>query len=223
MLNDENGFQQALQEELNARTKLEHLPSAKMQAWRDCERQEFAALGRHPLPKFMGYNLYTDTARSLQWCHQMVTDPQRRKLEGLSAITYPRRVLCVLARAIGYRYWRGLETIENKLNGAVLDDFNAQRQNFRQEFSRMADAAHLANARGEAPHLVMPVVLMVEAELLALCPWLECVGANSDARQLLENAHVSGRKGTSKTYTPDEDADFEALFVPMPHFVRTRI
>ena len=182
------GFDLALMRELNSRTKLTAPPSQHLQAWRNYERQKFAVPGRHPAPDNMGYNLWTDTARTLRWAHGVLTDPAYMKRTGFAPKTIARRALARVSEAIGYRYLRGLEVIACKLEGAELQKFTQERKAFCHTFEQAADAAHVINDKGQNFGVALTVVRLFANELLALCPWLEQVGQASGAAELRKGA-----------------------------------
>lgn len=181
-----------LERETRANTQYHRPPSEQIAAWRSYERGMFAFLGRNPPPAFMGYNLWADTAKALQWAHDVLAHPAFLKSTGFTKKTAPRRALAMLARAFGFRYMRGLESVEHGLDSAALQRFKRERKTFREVFSMDADAAHAANATGKAPEQVLELVQVFAAELKALVPWLELAGRHQDAKQLLDGIECIG-------------------------------
>lgn len=177
-------FDRLLTRELVSRTKLTCPPSVQLQACRDYERQKFGLIGRNAQRRNMGYNLWTDSTRTLRDCHRMLTDNDYRKSTGFTTRTVSRRAISGIAQAIGYRYMRGLEVIEYKLNTDDLEHFQCERTDFRQAFEQAADEAHAINDKGQNPTAALSVVQMFHDELIALCPWLEQVGETSGATAL---------------------------------------
>lgn len=176
----------ALQRELKQRTKLNQPPSQHIQAWREYERAFFFDRGLHPSPALMGYNLWTDSAGLLRWAHQVLTDDVFSESTGFHKPTIPRRALAVLCKAFGYRYLRGLEVFEGRLNGGQHARFLRERMTFRREFEQRADVAHSINDKGQNPDAALQVVQMFAQELLALSLWLEQIGESADAVCLCE-------------------------------------
>ena len=106
---EERQYDNTLRKDLEKRTKLNQPPSQHVQAWRDYERDWFFARGRNPSGERMGYNLWTDAASGFRAVHALLTDDEYRKSTGRQKKTTPRWALAVVAKAIGYRYQRGLE------------------------------------------------------------------------------------------------------------------
>lgn len=177
-------FDRLLSRELNSRTHLKSPPSAHLQAHRDYERQKFGYLGRNPQPRNMGYNLSTECTGLLRWAHRVLTDDSFRKMTGFTRKTIPRRAVCRIAEAIGYRYMRGLESIEHKLRGEYLATFQAERIQYRHKFEKTADYAHACNDNGQRPDLAIGVVLAFHDELLSICPWFDLIGQATEGARL---------------------------------------
>ena len=181
---DEAEFDRVLKRELDQRTPQTAPPSAHVQAHRDYERQKFHWLGRNPQPRNMAYNLYEDCTRTLRWAYRTLVDSDYRKMTGFTQRTIPRRAVCRIAEAIGYRLMRGTESIEHKLKGDDLTAFRSERMKYCHHFEQTADNAHACNEKGQHPDLALDVVLGFRDELLALCPWFERIGMPADAERL---------------------------------------
>jgi hypothetical protein len=175
----------ALSARLAKLTTLKTPPSIQMQAYRDYEYAKFGALNRRGAPWNTGYNLCTNAVEMTEWAHGVLTDPGFLRSTGFTKRTAPRRALRHIANAYGYRYIRGLEAIESGLSDdAQLAKFRSERMEFRHVLETSADAAHAINDKGQNPGAALEVVQMFARELLALCPWLELAGRESDAREL---------------------------------------
>ena len=183
---DEIEFDQMLTAELNHWTKPAVLPSRQIQAWRAYERAKFFALGRHPRPSRMGYNLWDECPKYIRWARQLL-DEHELKWNGIPHRKAPRLALARIAEALGYRYLRGLQTIECQLTGTELADFKTERALFMDRFVVDADMVHAENDRGQAPRRAEIVVAMFERELFTLCVWLIKVGREDGAAQMRDN------------------------------------
>lgn len=183
---EEIAFDETLRKELRRWAKPTVLPSRQIQAWRDYERAKYFALGRNPIPARMGYNLWNECPKYIRWARQLL-DTDELKWNGVSHRKAPRIALARLSQAIGYRYLRGLGTIESQLAGAELAVFRAERAVFMERIVVDADVVHAENDRGEAPLRVAIVVSMFERELLSLCDWLIKVGREDGAELMKEN------------------------------------
>jgi len=178
---EELKFDLMLNKELDSRTRSSDPPSLHIQAYRDYERQKFAVLGRNPHPRHMAYNLITDAVDGLHWAHSALTMPSFMKSRGFTRKTAPQKALHALAESIGYRYMRGLESIEHRLKANDLRKFRMERQRFRWDFETHSDAAFLAKSHDGA----LEAVRRYADELQALCPWLVLVGQEDIAHELL--------------------------------------
>lgn len=190
---EERQYDNTLRKDLAKRTKLNQPPSQHVQAWRDFERDWFSVRDRHPSGDRMGYNLWTDAASGLRAAHALLTDDAFRESTGRKKKTAPRWALAAVAKAIGYRYQRGLEVIEAELGPVKLAKFRRERMAFRHDFERRADHAHSINETGQNPAAALEVVCLFRAELLALCPWLEKTGNPQGAEMLREACDVTFR------------------------------
>ena len=170
-------------------TKMKILPSIQMHAWQSYELAKYGVLNRRGLPDSLGYNLYNDTVILLGWAHDVLTKPFFIKRTVFARQTAPRQALQEIAKAFGYRYIRGLITIEHKLTSDALAKFHRERVEFRHALEMGADAAHAANDKGQNPQAVLDVVRLFSNELLALCPWFEAVGDYCAAELLRDNVH----------------------------------
>jgi len=189
-LREERQYDEMLRKTLDKRTKLDLPPSQHVLAWRDFEHAWFFARFRNPSSDRMGYNLWTDAARGFQHAHALLTDDEYRKNTGRQKRTTPRLALAAVAKAIGYRYQRGLAVIEAELSPTQLLKFRSERMAFRHAFERYADTAHSTNETGKNPADALEVVHMFRTELLALCPWLEKTGNPQGAELLRESCAV---------------------------------
>ncbi len=168
-------------------------PSQHLRAWRAHERATIFAEGHQQSPKKMGYHLWSDSARTLHAAHKLLTgDVARSKFEtGHGPKDFPRIAMHWVAKAIGFRYLRGLEVVAGALaQNAHLTKFKLERLEFRNEFELSADAAHAINDKGQNPGAALEVVLMFQRELLSLCPWLELVGNTFEADHLREACNL---------------------------------
>ncbi len=181
-------FDKALMRELHNRIKLTAPPSQHIQAWWDYDYQKFEVLGRHPPAHIRAYNLYTDASGLMHWAYKVLTDVDYRRGTGRTTKTISRHALAALAKAFGYRYMRGLGAIDCKLKGEELEQFRQSRLVFRNLFEQKADAAHLANDKGQNPGMVIEVIRLFERELLELFPYLGRAGAAFDGHLLRKNA-----------------------------------
>jgi hypothetical protein len=195
-------WDEILSANLAKRTTVQTPPSLQMQAHRDYEVAKFGIMGRRGSPSTLGYNLYDDSTRLLGMAYRFLTDDPRttRALTGFTPKTVPRRALGFIAKAYGYRYLRGLEVIEHNLaNGAQQVKFRHERMEFRHALELNADAAHAINDKGQNRAAALEVVMMFANELLALCPWLERMGHEGNAKWL--------RQGVTEAITRTEDED----------------
>ena len=186
-------FDQMLSKQLILKTKPTVLPSLQIQAWHEYERCKFFALGRHPLASRMGYNLWNECPQYLRSARQLL-DMEELKWLRISHRKAPRLALAQIARALGYRYLRGVEDIERQLAGADLVIFRAQRAAFMERIMEDADLVHKENQKGQAPGRVAVILDMFESELLALCIWMIKVGWQHGAVLLKQNIQDAASK-----------------------------
>lgn len=182
---EESAFDRLMQERLDDVVgDIKRLPSEHIKAWRQHERATINALGRNPAPDGMAYNLYTDCVKHLRTARGLmdsVTDKDLRRLYGFPPRQVPRHALAVLAKSVGYRYLRGLESVAVRLPPHVSGVFTQERKHFLATFTAMVDAAHLLNDQGQCPQAVDRVIHAFQEELASLAVWLERVGDHHNA------------------------------------------
>lgn len=193
---DEAIFLEKLRKELARHTKLKCSPSEKIAAYRAYEQAFFLADARpygcdkHPVDSRMAYNISDDAARLTQTAIGWLTDDGKRSMTGFTKTTIPRRALDLVAKAIGFRYMRGLVAIEGRLKPTPLAQFRSQRKVLMKQFCQAADVAHADNDKGQNPQAALAAINLFVQELLALCPWFEITGHQSEAAALHEKVQA---------------------------------
>lgn len=167
-------------------TALNVPPSLQVTAWRNYELQFFTARHRHLAPEAMEYNHTHDAVAIMQRAAALFTDPKQPHGVGFQKKTIPRRALGAIAKAMGYRYERGLVAIKYALAPPQRLQFRQERETFLAKFDRLADAAHAINDKGQNPESAKEVIELFADELRALCPWYELIGQEAVAAGLLK-------------------------------------
>lgn len=175
-------------------------PSAHISAWREYERAARHELGLNPAADRMAYNLYTDCTNLIRTARAQLNAANSGQMQMMGGLrkTAARKAIAALAKAVGYRYMRGLEVIEHGLKPPQLAKFQRDRSAFLEEFRLTADAAHVLNKDGKNPAAVEQVVRLLCIELGALVPWLEKVNDVASADWLareLDDVTLNGGLG----------------------------
>lgn len=153
-------------------------PSQVAADWRTLELEQYAIPGRHAAPDVMPYNLFDDAARGIATARRVlsVLNGGRPLDLGEKRQTVAVRSLYVLARAMGWRYERGVEAFATRLHEDDRQTFNIERARFRTEWFTAADAAHCQEAGTADPAEVSRLADMLRDELYALLAWHERIG-----------------------------------------------
>jgi len=100
---------------LLAALKGDRLPSDRRMSYLDFEVTHFRFEGRHPADDCMAYNL-VEAVEYLDHAYRILTDDTYRHYQsGFTARQAPEKALHLCAKALGYRYDRGLLAIKRKL------------------------------------------------------------------------------------------------------------